>query len=140
MAGRRNGFPAGLVGAWLVLALGALCIAASGAAGMRSEKISTHLCKTVHGGKFVAIPGFPGEKIDRRLLPDIRWMKRRYDIFITDGYSRDPVHAESGEHPVGLATDIVPNSARGGSWGEVGDLPHLAEPRQDQPIMPWRWV
>ena len=30
-------------------------------------------------------PGFPGEKIDRRLLPDIRWMKHRYDILITDG-------------------------------------------------------
>jgi hypothetical protein len=119
---------------------GVTALAASPAAAMRSEKIAPHLCKTIRGGRFVPIPGFPGEKIDRRLLPDIRWMKRRYDIFITDGYSRDPVHAESGEHPIGLATDIVPNFARGGSWGEVGDLAHLAEPRQDQPIMPWRWV
>jgi hypothetical protein len=140
MAGRRNGFRARLVGASLVLALGALCIAASGAAGMRSEKISNHLCKTVHGGKFVAIPGFPGEKIDRRLIPDIRWMKRRFDIFITDGYSRDPVHDPNGEHPIGLATDIVPNAAKGGTWSEIGDLAHLAEPQQNEPIMPWRWV
>jgi hypothetical protein len=124
----------------LGLVLGALAIAASPAAGMRSEKIGGHLCKTVKGGKFVGIPGFPGEKIDRRLLPDIRWMKHRFDIYITDGYSRDPVHAESGEHPIGLATDIVPNVAKSGSWNEIGDLAHLAEPSQNAPIMPWRWV
>jgi uncharacterized membrane protein YgcG len=124
----------------LALVLGALALAASPAAGMRSEKIAPHLCKTVNGGRFVKIPGFPGERIDRRLLPDIRWMKRRFDIFITDGYSTDPVHAGNGEHPIGLAADIVPNAARGGTWSEVGDLAHLAEPKQDQPIMPWRWV
>ena len=123
-----------------MLALGVLCVAASSAAGMRSEKLGRHLCKTVNGGKFVPIPGFPGEKIDRRLIPDIRWMKRKFDIFITDGYSRDPVHAETGEHPIGLATDIVPNAARGGTWNEIGELAHFAEPQQNEPIMPWRWV
>jgi hypothetical protein len=140
MAGRGNGLRARRVWASIALALGALAIAASPAAGMRSEKIATHLCKTVNGGRFVEIPGFPGEKIDRRLLPDIRWMKRRFDIFITDGYSTDPVHDANGEHPIGLATDIVPNFAKGGTWGEVGDLAHLAEPVRDQPVMPWRWV
>ena len=69
MAGWRNRLRARLVGASLVLALGVLCVAASSAAGMRSEKLGRHLCKTVNGGKFVAIPGFPGEKIDRRLDP-----------------------------------------------------------------------
>src|SRR5947208_16066191 len=108
MAGLGNGLRARPVGASVALALGMLCVVASSAAGMRSEKIGTHLCKTVNGGKFVPIPGFPGEKIDRRLIPDIRWMKHRFDIFITDGYSRDPVHAEHGEHPIGLATDIDP--------------------------------
>jgi hypothetical protein len=124
------------------LAIVAAGIAASpaAAAGMRSTKLDKHLCKTVRGGKFVPIPGFPGERIDRRLLPDIRWMKHRFDIFITDGYSTDPVHAQNGEHPIGLATDIVPNKAVGGTWGEIGDLAHLAEPRQNAPIPPWRWV
>ena len=140
MAVWGNGLRARLAGASLALALGGLIIAASNAAGMRSDNIGTHLCKTVNGGKFVPIPGFPGEKIDRRLLPDIRWMKRRFDIFITDGYSRDPVHAEAGEHPIGLATDIVPNVAKGGTWNEIGELAHLAEPQQNEPIMPWRWV
>jgi hypothetical protein len=140
MPGWGNEIRIRLVGLSLALALGLLCVAATGAAGMRSEKLGRHLCKTVNGGKFVAIPGFPGEKIDRRLIPDIRWMKHRFDIFITDGYSRDPVHAENGEHPIGLATDIVPNAAKGGTWNEIGDLAHLAEPHQNEPIMPWRWV
>jgi len=140
MAGRRKRL--GASGALILLAAiaGAAALAASPAAAMRSKKVASHLCKTVGGGRFVAIPGFPGEEIDRRLLPDIRWMKRRFDIFITDGYSTDPVHAAVGEPPIGLATDIVPNSAAAGTWNEIGELAHLAEPRQDQPIMPWRWV
>jgi hypothetical protein len=121
-------------------ALAAAAVASPAAAEMRSKMIDRHLCKTVHGGRFVPIPGFPGEKIDRRLLPDIRWMKRRFDIFITDGYSTDPVHAWNGEHPIGLATDIVPNRAKGGTWNKIGRLHHKAEPRQNHPIPPWRWV
>ena len=107
---------------------------------MRSRVIDDHLCKTVGGGRFVDIPGFPGEQIDRRLLADIRWMKRHYDIFITDGYSTDPVHARNGEHPIGLATDIVPNRDKGGTWKRIGALARKAEPQQDHPIPPWRWV
>ena len=123
----------------LVIALSAAG-ASPATAEMRSKRLDRHLCKTVHGGRFVPIPGFPGEQIDRRLLPDIRWMKRHYDIFITDGYSLDPVHSQNGEHPLGLATDIVPNRAVGGTWGEIGELAHLAEPTQDHPVPPWRWV
>jgi hypothetical protein len=123
-----------------LVALAAAAMPAPAAAQMRSTVIDRHLCKTVHGGRFVPIPGFPGEKIDRRLLPDLRWMERRYDIFITDGYSVDPVHAANGEHPIGLATDIVPNFAKGGTWKAIGALAHKAEPTQDHPIPPWRWV
>jgi hypothetical protein len=141
MAGCSNLSRAGRALASLGLALGALAASAWPAAGaMRSKVIAPHLCKTVHGGRFVPVPGFPGEKIDRRLLPDIRWMKHRFDIFITDGYSDDPVHAGNGEHPIGLATDIVPNAAKGGTWNDVGELAHFAEPVQNQPVPPWRWV
>src|SRR4051794_23315797 len=140
MAGSRNRSHAYGALVPIALALALMALSASPAAGMRSKVITPHLCKTVNGGRFVPIPGFPGERIDRRLLPDIRWMKRRFHIFITDGYSRDPVHAGNGEHPIGLATDIVPNFAKGGTWNDVGELAHLAEPRQDRPIMPWRWV
>ena len=84
-------------------------------ARMSSTKLSPTLCETTGGGKFVSIPGFPGEMIDRRLLADIRWLRKRYQIFITDGYSMDDVHASNGEHPLGLALDIVPDKAAGGT-------------------------
>ena len=114
---------------------------AAGADGaLHAERLSPTLCKTVGGGRFVPIPGFPGERIDRRLLPDVRWLVRRYNLFITDGFSRDPVHSASGEHPLGLALDIVPNKPAGGSWRSVTALALWAEPRQAAPRAPFRWV
>jgi hypothetical protein len=122
-------------------ALGALALAAASAvpadAAMRSERISHRLCLTTGGGRFVDIPHFPGEKADRRILRDIRWMRRKFDIFITDGYSTAPYHSRNGEHPIGLALDIVPD---GHGWRKISRLAKKAEPRQNQPKMPWRWV
>jgi hypothetical protein len=118
----------------------ALAVAGVAAARMTSTKISPTLCETTGGGKFVAIPGFPGEMIDRRLLADIRWLRKRYPIFITDGYSMSDVHAEEGEHPIGLALDIVPDKAAGGRWSDITRLARWAEPKQDQPRAPFRWV
>ena len=125
-----------------VLALAALLLSpltAGAGAEMRSVELSKNVCKTTGGGKFVEIPGFPGEKIDRRLLPDIRWMKRRYDVFITDGYATSG-HSQYGEHPIGLATDIVPYFSRGGSWDTIDKLADFTEPRQNRVRLPWRWV
>jgi hypothetical protein len=130
---RRSGFAA-------ALAIALVATVAPASAEMRSEKLGKNLCKTVGGGKFVDIPGFPGERIDRRLLPDIRWMRRRFEIFITDGFSMSPVHSRNGEHPLGLALDIIPYHSKGGTWSRVGDLARVAEPRQDQVRLPWRWV
>ncbi len=107
---------------------------------MRVEQLGPTLCQTVGGGKFVPIPGFPGERIDRRLLPDVKWLVRRYNIFVTDGFSLDPVHSAKGEHPLGLALDIVPNKAAGGSWKVIDRLALWAEPKQDSPVQPFRWV
>ncbi len=121
-----------------LVAVGALAASAPGK--MRTKKLGANLCQTTGGGKFVPIPGFPGERVDRRLLPDIRYLVRRYSIFITDGYSGDPVHAANGEHPLGLALDIVPDTAHGGSWRKITRLAKRAEPSQNAPIMPWRWV
>ena len=89
------------------------------------------------GGRIVDIPGFPGERIDRRLLADIAYLQRRYHVHVTDGYARGG-HAFSGEHPIGLAVDIVPGP--GGSWDDVDRLARWAEPRQNRPRSPFRWV
>jgi Ca2+-binding RTX toxin-like protein len=88
-------------------------------------------------GKIVGIPGFPGERVDRRLLPDIRWLRAKYHIAITDGYARSG-HAPGGEHPIGEAIDIVPGP--GGNWNDIDRLARFAEPRQNHPRAPWRWV
>ena len=107
---------------------------------MRSTELESGICKTTGGGRFVPIPGFKGEKIDQRLLPDVEWMIERYKIFVTDGYSMDPVHSAQGEHPLGLALDIVPDKAKGGNWALVTRLATLAEPRVGRPVAPFRWV
>lgn len=107
---------------------------------MRSTKLAPKLCETTGGGKFVKLPGFPGERIDRRLLRDVKWLQRRYKIFVTDGYSTSAVHAWNGEHPIGLALDIIPDKARGGTWRDITRLAKWAEPRQNRPRAPFRWV
>lgn len=121
-----------------LLVLGGL--SALAVAKMRSERLSSKLCKTTGGGKFVKMPGFPGEKIDRRLKKDVRFLVRKYKLYVTDGYSLDPVHSPHGEHPRGLALDIVPNKAAGGRWRDVSRLARWAEPTQNQPRPPFRWV
>lgn len=127
-----------------ILALGAALgasigvIASAGAA--TSQKVDSGVCLTTGGGKFVGIPRFPGEQIDRRLKNDVRHLVRKYKIFVTDGYSTDPVHSSKGEHPVGLGLDIVPNASRGGTWADIDRLARWAEPKQNQPRPPFRWV
>ena len=132
---RKNGV---LLGVGAALLAGVL--AASAFAAMSSERLDRKLCETTGGARFVPIPGFPGETIDRRLLSDIALLERRYEIFVTDGHSDDPIHAADGEHPIGLALDIVPNVAAGGTWRDISALARWAEPRRDQPIAPFRWV
>jgi hypothetical protein len=95
--------------------------------------------KTVEGkGRFVDIPGFPGKKIDRRLLPDVAWLVRRYRVHITSAYSLSRVHEQKGEHPRGLAVDLVPGP--GGTWAALARLARWAEPNEDVPREPFKWV
>jgi hypothetical protein len=96
------------------------------------------LRKITGGGRFVRIPGQPGERIDRRVLPDLLYLIRRYHLRVTDGYSLSSVHAAGGEHPLGLAADLIPGP--GGSWNQVDRLARWAEPRQNHPRRPFRWV
>jgi hypothetical protein len=122
----------------LALALALLVAAPAGAT--QSTKLGKHLCQTSGGGAFVDIPEFPGERIDRRLLTDLRWLEARFKIIVVDGYSTSKVHERTGEHPIGLAADILPDFDAGGSWQLVSKLARWAEPRQNQPRSPFRWV
>jgi hypothetical protein len=126
--------------AGLAAALALGTVAAIAPARMTTTELAGKLCLVEGGGRFVDIPGFPGESIDRRLLRDINFLERRWDIFVTDGYSTAPYHKKNGEHPIGLALDIVPEPGPAGSWKEITRLANWAEPRQNQPIAPFRWV
>jgi Ca2+-binding RTX toxin-like protein len=93
--------------------------------------------RTYARGRFVAIPGSPGERIDRRLLKDLAYLKAKYKIAITDGYARSG-HSPGGEHPRGLAIDAIPGA--GGSWTDIDRLARWAEPKQNRPRAPFRWI
>ena len=88
-------------------------------------------------GRFVAIPGQSWARVDRRILPDVLYLVRRYHVVVGDGYATVG-HEPRGEHPLGLAVDLYPGP--GGSWREVARLAKWAEPRQDHPRPPFRWV
>lgn len=120
--------------------LAALVVGLPGQAHAGSTKISKNHCETSGGGRFVEIPEFPKERIDRRLLADIEYLRDRFKIFIGDGYSLDESHRRDGEHPIGLALDIAPDASIGGSWRLIGKLARWAEPRQDRVQAPFRWV
>lgn len=88
-------------------------------------------------GRFVPIPGQGGARIDRRVLADVLYLVRRYHVRVGDGYALYG-HEPRGEHPLGLAVDLYPGA--GGSWRQVDRLARWAEPRQNHPRPPFRWV
>jgi hypothetical protein len=89
------------------------------------------------GGRWVSVPGQSWARVDVRILPDVLHLVRRYHVRIVEGYGTIG-HEPFGEHPLGLAVDIVPGA--GGSWDDVSRLARWAEPRQNHPRAPFRWV
>lgn len=102
-----------------------------------------------------SIPHEEGDMVDRRIIPNLRWIARRYPIYVTDGYSgRLPgsgahvgchgCHVSGSDHHNGLAVDIVPLNGGSGrcdrAWRGITRLAHWAEPRQNRPVPPFRWV
>jgi hypothetical protein len=95
------------------------------------------LLRRTSGGRLVEIPGQTWARVDRRILPDVLYLVRRYRVRITEGYGTIG-HEPFGEHPLGLAVDIEPGA--GGTWDDVSRLARWAEPRQNHPRAPFRWV
>jgi hypothetical protein len=88
-------------------------------------------------GRRVVIPGQTWALVDRRILADVLYMVRRYRVRITEGFATVG-HSRFGEHPLALAVDIEPGP--GGTWADVTRLARWAEPRQNRPRLPFRWV
>jgi hypothetical protein len=140
--------------ALLVLAAAAaLCLAA--AAPAAAGPVSTRIVYTA--GEIVpipaAIPHEEGDMVDSRIVPDLRWIASRFPIYITDGYSGplpngehvgcNNCHVRGSDHYNGLAVDIVPLNGGGkcdSSWAPITRLAHWAEPVQNHPVAPFRWV
>jgi hypothetical protein len=89
------------------------------------------------GGRFVPLPGEPWVRVDRRIVRDVLYLIRRYHVQVGAGYAVNG-HELHGEHPLGLAVDLYPGP--GGSWRSVARLAKWAEPRQNHPRLPFRWV
>jgi hypothetical protein len=100
-----------------------------------------------------SVPHEAGDMVDSRIVPDLRWIAARYPIFVTDGYSGplpsgehvgcDECHVRDSDHYNGLAVDIVPvggGTTCDASWAPITRLAHWAEPTQNHPRPPFRWV
>ena len=112
-----------------------LAVAPVGACG--SSAAAPGVSRVTGGGDLVAIPGFPGEPVDERILSDVLTLIATYRVAVTAGYATSG-HARGGEHPLGLAVDLVPGA--GGSWDDIDRLATWAEPEQNHPRAPFRWV
>lgn len=114
--------------------------------------------RIVYGtGKIVPIPASiphaEGDMVDRRIVPDLRWIAQRFPIYVTDGYSGplpngehvgcDECHVKNSDHYNGLAVDVVPvnpSSKCDANWAGITRLALWAEPLQNAPLLPFRWV
>jgi hypothetical protein len=108
-------------------------------------------------GKIVPIPASipheAGDMVDKRIIPDLRWIAKRFPLYVTDGYSGplpngthvgcDECHTRGSDHYNGLAVDVVPlepSSRCDSHWAAITSLALWAEPVQGKPVPPFRWV
>jgi hypothetical protein len=100
-----------------------------------------------------SVPHEAGDMIDNRLIGDLRWLAEHFPIYLTDGYS-GPLpngewagchrcHVARSDHYNGLAVDVVPlrwSDKCDANWRGITRLAKWAEPQQNQPVAPFRWV
>jgi hypothetical protein len=148
--GRAHRIGRELLAAAAVLAL-CLLTATSASAGPTFTRLA------YGSGEIVPIPASipheEGDMVDRRILPNLRWLAQRYPIYISDGYS-GPLpngehagcrgcHVRNSDHYNGLAVDIIPvnwSDKCDSNWRGITRLARWAEPVQNQPAAPFRWV
>jgi hypothetical protein len=101
-----------------------------------------------------SIPHEADDMVDSRIVPDLRWIASRFPIYVTDGYSGplpggghagcDRCHTRGSDHYNGVAVDLVPavgdSAICNSAWKPITRLALWAEPVQNEPIPPFRWV
>jgi hypothetical protein len=73
-------------------------------------------------GWLASVPGFPAQRCDARIVPDVVALVASYGLRLTDCFGGAP-HAINGEHPLGLAVDLVPVD---GDWRRTERLARAA--------------
>jgi hypothetical protein len=101
-----------------------------------------------------SIPHADGAMVDSRIVANLRYLARTYPLYVQEGYAGPlagvgkvgcpKCHVKHSDHYNGAAVDIVPLSWDGlgcdRSWKAITRLAHWAEPRQNRPRLPFRWV
>lgn len=101
----------------------------------------------------VSVPHEEGDMVDSRIVPDLVWIAQHFPIYVIDGYSGPlpdgehvgchSCHVKHSDHYNGLAVDLVPLNGDGKcdvTWSGISRLARWAEPQQNQPVPPFRWV
>jgi hypothetical protein len=140
----------------LALGLAAIGLLANGVGSADAGAPNYHV--NFGPGKIVAlppsVPHADGVMVDKRIVDNLRRIAGRYAIYVEEGYSGPlpgvgqvgcrKCHVENSDHYFGLAADIIPLRWDGhgcdGSWKPVTNLARWAEPRQNHPRLPFRWV
>lgn len=68
-------------------------------------------------GGIVPVPGFPGERINSKVLDTFLQLSKRFKLFLTDAYG--PGHKSIEHTRLGTAIDVVPHPGMGGTWADV---------------------
>lgn len=136
------------------IAAAVLCAASAASAGAVAPPVP----RLAYGsGEIVPIPASipheEGDMVDRRIVPNLRWIAERFPIYVTDGYSGKlpngehagcrGCHVKGSDHHNGLAVDISPprwSSRCDENWRGITRLARWAEPLQNKPRPPFRWV
>jgi hypothetical protein len=66
-------------------------------------------------GWLAPVPGFSGERCDARIVPDVVALTSEFGLQLTACFGGRP-HVVDGEHPLGLAADLVPVD---GDWSRT---------------------
>lgn len=147
---------AGRVGRALLVLAGVLALGLMAAASSNAGPTATRIVRTP--GEIVpiptAVPHEAGDMVDSRIVPDLRWIAQHFPIYVTDGYSGplpdgehvgcNNCHVKGSDHYNGVAVDVVPLNGTPGkcdaTWAPITRLALWAEPVQNKPVPPFRWV
>jgi hypothetical protein len=157
MVGVRERGSAWIAGCVVAVAAAAMLLFSPLASALRDTPGPTKI--NDKRGRFIPIPDrvphVEGAYIDKRIKRNLIWLADHFRIYVTEGFAgRLPngkkvgcpsCHVKHSEHKIGLAVDIVPlhNDWSGKCnkrWHSVTKLAKWAEPHQNEPLPPFRWV